>query len=205
MSDLAKGASQTLICTPQILRENTIVDNNTDEKKVGVLIRQVEDDYIRDIIGPSLYFTLLDKINNNVLSGSYLTLVNNYVIPTVFKWFKHDWLLESSYQMKAKGVGQQTGPNYQAASMSDIKDLKEFYLSKAQQTSNVMIRYLTAYQDQFPEYRQFITLEDTPPANSVTSSNIVLPPRGPRGNWGCCGTDDAGNWKNRFSNDTPWT
>lgn len=205
---MAKGSAQTLLCTPQIARENTLIDENYDEKKLAVMLRQVEDDIIRPIIGVPLYFSVLDKINTNTLAGDYLTLVDQYLIPLTLRWLQHDFVLYSSYQFKAKGVTQAGGPNETPASMSDQKALRDSLRSKAEDFSNVVIRYLKASManNTFPEYNQYITIEDTPGANSVKSSNIVLPKR-----WGtsgfnvtkgdgcdnCGGPDD---WANRFIN-----
>lgn len=196
-----KGGSQTLIVTPQIVRENTLIDDNYDEKKLAVMIRQVEDDIIKTIVGVPLYFSILDKINTSTLSGDYLTLVDHYLVPLTLRWIQHDFVLYASYQFKDKGVTQQGGPNETPATMSDQKALRDTLRSKAEDFSNIVIKYLKAslQTNAFPEYTTYRTIEDTPGANSVSSSNIVLPPR--RGAYGWC--DDCNtewDWKNRFTN-----
>ncbi len=170
-----KGMSQTLLVTPQIVRENTTIDDNNDEKKLAVVIRQVEDDYIRNIIGPNLYFTLLDKVNTNSLSGDYLTLINHYVVPTILRWVEHDWQIKGSFQNRSQGIGQQSTPNYVPVALADIEKLLESHYSpKAKDASNVMIRYLKANSDKFPEYYNWVNLEDTIPDTELKSSGILL-------------------------------
>jgi hypothetical protein len=182
------GATKILLITPETLRQNTVVNDNTDEKVLFKSIRTAEDKFIRPLVGSNLYNTLLAQVTGNTLAGYYKTLMDDYLIPCLFEYAVLEYLPWAAFKIKDKGPGQQGGGDFQPASMQDLASLKEDIRQSAQFYADAMIRYLRANAERFPEYYQYASLEDIPPATDDYFSGIQFTDRTGRG----------GDWKDRF-------
>ena len=157
---MSVGASRVLLISPQYLRDNTVINDNTDEKILIKSIRTAEDKYIKPLIGSNLYYTLLDKITGGTVSAQYQTLLEDYAIPCLLEYSLLEYLPFSAFKIKDAGVGQQTKPEYTPASMSDIGKLKEEVRTSAQFYGDALVRYLKANASSFPEYLVVRNQED---------------------------------------------
>lgn len=58
-----------------------LVHENANDKLISVAIRRVQDLKIQEALGSDLYNELINRVNNNNVTGDYLSLLRDYVAP----------------------------------------------------------------------------------------------------------------------------
>ena len=73
----------TLLISEAKVRAFSDLNESVDDALMVNGIREAQDIVIQPIIGTILYNTLLTKIDNNSVSGSYQTLIDDYIQPAL--------------------------------------------------------------------------------------------------------------------------
>lgn len=164
-----------LLISPTILKDRMSLHDNIDEKLLFPEIKLAQDRYIHPILGTALYDKIVGDINSTgTTTGSYKTLLDNYIIDTLC-WYVMAELPEGiSFQIWNKGVVRKTGDNVEPATMSDLIDLSNKYRARAEWYAERLTKYLkqNASATVLPEYLQPGSSIDT---IQPTQSNFTMP------------------------------
>src|SRR5262245_35233178 len=77
---------QTLLMTPNLLKQLSQAHSNIDDKLITPEIIANQDMYIMPLLGSSLFDRLISEVKNNTLTGDYLTLHEQYVIKCLLNY-----------------------------------------------------------------------------------------------------------------------
>ncbi len=73
----------TLLISEAKVRAFTDLNESVDDSLMVNAIREAQDISIQPIIGTKLYNVIIEKIDNNSVSGSYQTLLDDYIQPAL--------------------------------------------------------------------------------------------------------------------------
>ena len=117
--------------TEQYLKLNVPITNNVDDTDFVPLIKSAADQYVRSILGTYFYNYLLQEYNNQTLSATEITLVQDYIQYSVAWRVASETAITVSYQLKNKGLQKQSGDYSQAVDMSEIAFMSHHYRDRA--------------------------------------------------------------------------
>ena len=130
----------------------TQLSGNVDIDKVTPFVKVAQDIQVQEVLGTKLYRAILTKVQNNTLTGNYLTLVNEYIQPLLIHYAMADFMLFHGYEISNAGILRNTPENTNLPSKEEIdmlvkrqRDIAETYRQKA-------VYYLNYYPQLFPEY-----------------------------------------------------
>jgi len=140
-----------MIITPSDL-QGTMVNANLDDLYLQNAINEAEGVYLREILGDLLYNTIINKINNQTLTGKYATLVDQYI--KIYLQYKTQSLLvpQVAFKIRNAGVISQFDQGFNTTSVKDTMYVQEQYDSKAEFYANRLTVYLQKNASDFPEY-----------------------------------------------------
>jgi hypothetical protein len=172
---MSAGATITLFLTPQYLRENTIIGDSVDGNLIQPVIRLVQDKHIHPLLGSNLYVNLQDRITGSTLSGSYLTLMEKYVIPAMSQYCIYELVPYLNYKFRAKGISRQTSDTSTPAELSELYYLRDNIRDTAQFYGEMLTKYLCANQTLFPEYNVVNSSDDLTGTSGDYFGGIHIP------------------------------
>lgn len=170
--------SRLLLISPDYLKANTIVNENTQEKLLRKAIITASDKYLMPTIGSELYNTLIGMISGGTMTaGPYKILLDTYVVPMLTEASVMEAAPFFMTKFRNKGLQQQTsGENSQPAPfenvemvMASIRDSYQFY-------SELLIKYLRANTQVYPEYLNYqAVLNSMAPSKTNAFTGIQFP------------------------------
>jgi hypothetical protein len=169
-------ANRALLITPAFLKANSRFDANVTDVVLRDCIRTAEDIYLMPKLGSQLCQAVSDKVENNTLSGTYETLLEDYISPALLKYAHYEYLCQT-FKIKNKGNVKENSANSVPADKDDIFVNKSHILDTAEFYSGLLINYLVENSSSFPEYYSYVNISDIPPATKAWSSGIVYPDR----------------------------
>lgn len=145
--------AQVLFINRDDLVRFTSANGNIDTDSFIQYIFISQEIQIQRFLGTELYKQLETKISNNNLTGHYLTLVTDYIKPSLCHWAMVEWLPFGAYSISNNGIYKKTAENAINVDKNEVDFLIEKERTTAQYFSNRLIDYL---QDNspahFPEY-----------------------------------------------------
>jgi hypothetical protein len=134
------------------LKDNTPVHKNCDINDVVINIKPAGDMYVKPLIGSYFYNDLLTKFNNQTASANELTLIEDYIKPSMAWKAASESVLTLSYQLKSKGVQVQSGDYSSNAEDKTIMFLVHHYADKGLYYLNKLSEYLNDNKDLYSNY-----------------------------------------------------
>jgi len=135
------------------LVKNTAISGNVDTDKFIHYIKIAQEIHVRNYIGTDLYNKISSDILASSLSGTYLSLVNDYIQPMLIHFAMSEYLLFASYTIANGGVLKQSNDNAEIASKSEIDSLIAKERDYAEYYTNRFIEYMSFNApNSFPEY-----------------------------------------------------
>ena len=187
---MAIGINMVLFLTPQTLKDNTVINNNVEDKILRKCISSAEDKYIHPLVGSGLYSAITGHISALMLSGTpipatYKTLLDDYIVPTLIEYSTYE-LIPFSYKIFNKGISRQSSPDSIPAEVDELIYLRNNILNQAQFYGTRLTSYLRTNSNLYPEYYT-VMAGDIQPAKGAYSSAILIPGRNRSGYGDCCG------------------
>ena len=166
----------TLFISEAKIRAFSDINDSVDDALIVNGIREAQDIAIQPIIGTKLYDALITKVNNSSLSGSYQTLVDDYIQPALVYASLYN-VTEAVYvRTRNNGLLTPTGGENSVnvdRSMYDAK--RQSIFNKQQFYSDQLSRYLTENIAQYPELGENTLLyQFVPDYGSQYRSPIVM-------------------------------
>lgn len=143
---------KALFISREDLVRYTPISGNLDFDRVVQYIEIAQDIHIHELLGGNLYDKLQNDIINNSLTGTYETLVNKHIKPTLAQYALLEFLPFSQFSINNKGVFKHTSESAETLSKSDINMMMEASRDTAQHYATRMVDYLCNYPTDFPEY-----------------------------------------------------
>lgn len=137
--------------TENYIKEKTPITSNIDVKLINPYINTASDMRIKKAIGTYFYNILLGKYNTQTLSVNETTLVS-YIQPTVAWYAAVDCVLGLSYQLKNKGLQQQSSDYSTNVELKVVDRNSDYYLQKANFYESELSDFLILNGNLYPDY-----------------------------------------------------
>ena len=160
------------------LVKNSIIDGNIDTDKLLGFLKVSQQIEIQNLLGTDLYNKISADIISGAaggagLSGNYLTLVNDYVQPTLIWFAQMNYIPFAAYRISNNGVLKGTSEQSQPVDKNEV----DYLVGKAREYANYystrLVDYLSFNDNLFPEYNSN-TNEDIDPDTDTTFKGWVL-------------------------------
>jgi hypothetical protein len=174
MSTINANSYNAFFIDEQSLKDNSLINDNVDMKMITPTIRLVQDVYLYKILGSSLYTDLQNKIVTKTLNTDELFLMRGYIAPVMIWGIMVQAPLTITYKYSNKGVQTMNSDNSNPASLSELQALQSQARTNYDLYVERLIKYLIAYQNLFPAYRQMTALNDVSPQTTGFKSRLAL-------------------------------
>tara|TARA_R110002074_G_scaffold227644_1_gene399257 strand:+ start:250 stop:765 length:516 start_codon:yes stop_codon:yes gene_type:complete len=167
-----------LFITREDLVRNSIIDGNVDYDKIIQFVSVAQQIDIQNLLGTDLY----NKISADIISGAgggaglvgnYLTLVNDYVQPTLIWFAQMNYIPFAAYSITNKGILKGSSETAQNVDKNEV----DYLVSKAREYANYystrLVDYLCSNSSLFPEYSSN-SGADISPDSDTTFNGWVL-------------------------------
>lgn len=165
--------AQALLISRKDIVKFTAMNGNVDTDKFIQFVKIAQDIHIQNYLGTDLLNKIETDILASSLSGSYLTLVTDYVKPMLIHWAMVEYLPFSAYTLANKGVYKHTSENATNVEKEEIDFLIEKERNLAQYYTDRFISYMSFNNDSFPEYNSNSN-EDVHPDKDASFEGWVL-------------------------------
>lgn len=93
-----------LFISAQYVKDNGIVDENTDSKFILAGIRDAQEYQLQEIIGTDLLEEIQTQVQDSTLTAANTSLLNNFIIPYLLKQAESSLVFDIHYRLRNKGV-----------------------------------------------------------------------------------------------------
>lgn len=166
----------TLLISEAKVRAFTDLNESVDDSLMVNAILEQQDMVIQPIIGTKLYNTIIEKIDNSSVSGSYQTLLDDYIQPALVYSSLYN-ITENIYvRSRNNGLLTPTGGENSVNVDKNMYDTKrQSIFNKQQFYSDQLSRYLNEKYNLFPELGENTELyQFIPDYGSQYRSPIVM-------------------------------
>lgn len=132
------------------LKEDTVINENTDNKLISPTILMVQDIYIQGIIGTSLYNELKNQVKADTVTTLNQTLLNNYLQPAIKHYCMAELCLPLTYKFMNKSIVTKNNENSVTATPEQLSQIKNYYLNHAEWYAKRIVKYLQQNQSKYP-------------------------------------------------------
>lgn len=166
--------ARTLLIDMDYIKDNSILDDNVDERLMVDALWTAQREYIKPILGTDLYDDIIAKAAAATLASNDLILVNEYIAPCLLKYLIFEMTPILAYKYRNKGVVQQNSENSQSTSFEDLNHLLNRWKDKAEMFAQDAIDYLCANSTLFPLYTSNSDADDIYPKSSAFTGGLYL-------------------------------
>lgn len=142
----------TLFIDHNYVIQRSFLEENVGGEMINKAIYQAQRIYILELLGTNLYNALLNKIDNDTLSGKYKELVDEYVAPTLCLYTQFVILPLINYKLTNKAISKKTSDYSDYADLNELKFLSNRIESYAQYESQRLKDFIINNQNDFIEY-----------------------------------------------------
>ena len=161
------------------LVKNSIIDGNVDTDKFIQFIKVAQEIDIQNLLGTELYNKISEDIISGAaggagLTGNYLTLVTEFIQPTLIWFAQMNYIPFSAYSITNKGILKGSSETAQNVD----KDEVDYLVAKAREYANYystrLVDYLCFNNSLFPEYTSNTNNDISPDTSSTAFNGWVL-------------------------------
>lgn len=169
---------KALLINENILKSETILNDNVGSEFIRPAIEASQDMYLQLLIGTELIEKLYDLIvTNNIAEAKYADykiLIDDYIT----NYLKYKVLAEITiplaYKYRSAGVIQSSGDHYQQSTLRDATMVQNHYEQRATFYAERLTKYLNANSDKYPEYMSTRDSADMKANPDAYQTNILL-------------------------------
>ena len=161
-----------LFISESYLKNNTLVDDNVDQRLIIPSIMTVQDMQLHPILGTPLYEDLKAKITATTLNADETTLINDYIAKMLLQWSMYELTLSMLFKYRNKSVSTKSSDNSQPIDYQDLQFLRDDWKNKAEFYDKRLINHLIDNRSLFPKYTA--TSDDMNARKSAYSTSIYL-------------------------------
>lgn len=138
------------------LKDNSPVLQYVNDDELQVYIRPAQDIYIQKALGSKLYYSLMEKINNQTLNNNDVDLISKYIQPALVWWVTHEFALYANYKFTNKAISKQNSDNSNPSELNEVNYLTTSLRQKAQYFTDRLTKHLMGSTTIFPEYLELL-------------------------------------------------
>jgi hypothetical protein len=144
--------AEVLLITRDDVVKFTAMNGNVDTDNFIQWIKVAQDIHIQNFLGTRLLDKIKADIENDDLTGDYLSLTTTYIKPMLIHWAMVEYLPFAAYTIANKGVYKHNSENATNVEKNEIDFLIEKERSIAQHYTERFIDYMSFNMNLFPEY-----------------------------------------------------
>lgn len=169
-----------LIVTERWIKDNGLIQDNTDPKLITPIIVLVQDLYIHPILGTDLYEEILSQIETSTVgtyddvSAANIALLDGYVLPCIMWYVLCECSPAFQYRYLNKGVMSKSSDNSTPVDLSVIKYAMDKWKNHAEVYAQRTTKFLTANTDTYPKYIANTDENDISPNRNNFTSSLYL-------------------------------
>ena len=161
-----------LFISESYLKNNTLVDDNVDQRLIVPSIVTVQDMQLHPILGTPLYEDLKAKITATTLNADETTLINDYIAKMLLQWSMYELTMSMLFKYRNKSVATKSSGNSQPIDYQDLQFLRDDFKNKAEFYDKRLINHLIDNRSLFVKYTT--TSDDLHARKSAYSTSIYL-------------------------------
>jgi hypothetical protein len=166
--------AEVLFISDVYIKKYTQVNDSVDPNFFYPSIYLSQDKYLQPYLGTNLYNKLKDDVANNTLTGDYKTLMDDYCLKVVLWWTMVDVYPYLTYKIDNGSLVQRVSEDTQPASDSVMKQMMDRAKQNAEYYQGLLIDYLCANSNLFPEYSNNTYPERNPIGIRKGDSNYIF-------------------------------
>ena len=144
--------AEVLLISPEYLRQRTALNDAVEQNLIYPATLTAQDKYAEGYLGTDLYNAIKTKIDNNTLSGNYLTLHTEYIKPMMAWWTMVDLYPTLWIKHDNGGLVSRISTDTQTIDTGQYKKLVDTATQNAQFYTERLVKYLCKNNALFPEY-----------------------------------------------------
>lgn len=152
----------TLLISPQYIKQYSTVGDNVDEAYITPAIIDAQLMGLQPIIGTMLYDALCEMVSTSTLTDHCKVLLDNYIAPYLLNKTQANLQMKLFSKQRNAGVVTYLDTNQQNIDISTVKFIKADYDNRADFYANRLMDYLCANSELYPEYRNRRDCADMP-------------------------------------------
>jgi len=170
--------SYVLFISEAKLKDSTAINLNVDPQILLPYVLQAQRIYIEPKLGTTLYQKLEAEITAGTLTGSYKTLVDEYIGDCLPSWAFHMCIPYLRFKTENGNIYSKTSETGNALSTEEAQHLREEVRNNAEYFTERMIQYITNNITLFPEYNTNSGADISPDQNAYYNGmNLERPMR----------------------------
>ena len=155
------------------LVRNSIIDGSVDYDKIVQFLKLSQEIDIQNLLGTDLYNRISTDIENSTLSGDYLTLVSDYIQPTLIWFAQVNYIPFAAYTIAKGGVYKHSSETGENVNKNEV----DYLVGKAREYANYystrLVDYLCFNQSKFPEYTSNSDNDISPDTDTVFNGWVL--------------------------------
>lgn len=144
--------AQTFFISVQYVKDNSIVDENVDEKYIRIAIQKAQKNFILYLIGTGIYNELASQIQNNTLTSLNTTLLDSYIAPCLLSYTLVELSPFLLYKLSNRNLGVKEADKVTAADWATMDKVMERFENDAQLEAKKLRNYIIENQTLYPLY-----------------------------------------------------
>jgi hypothetical protein len=134
--------------TAQQVIDNSFSSTNTDPNFIKTTsIEQTQLKHIKPVLTEDLYDLIVTENNASSLSAVNQTIFDNYIVPAMYWFVKHDVILDIAIKSNSKGVNRSFGNFSEQGTNTDVSHTMEVALER-------MTEYIQDNETDYPTYNR---------------------------------------------------
>lgn len=170
---------RTLFISEKYIKENSVIDENTDYKKILPTVWQCQMQYIQNLLGTKLYEYLIVEINDLLdnavpLEAVDKTLIDDYISDAHLYWCEYELQIPLLYETRNKNVSKNRSDNADPIGLKESYRIENRFKDKAEFFSERLSDYLCANSDLYPSYCTEDASDEVRPTEGKPTTNLYL-------------------------------
>ena len=120
-----------LFISENYVKNNSLIDENVDVRLILPSIRDSQELRIHPILGTPLYEDLKTKISGGTLTADDITLLDNYIAPSMLQWTMYECSASMLFKYRNKSVATKSSENSQPIDFQNLQFLRDEWKNKA--------------------------------------------------------------------------
>jgi len=178
-----------LFISENYVKNNSLIDENVDVRLILPSIRDSQELRIHPILGTPLYEDLKNKITGGTLTADDITLLDNYIAPSMLQWTMYECSASMLFKYRNKSVATKSSENSQPIDFQNLQFLRDEWKNKAEERDQRLINYLCENDELYPKYKEYS--EDLHPKKTAYQTSFYL-----GGYYSDCWRDEYKYYKN---------
>lgn len=142
----------TLLLREDDISKLTALSGNIDSDAIVPFIATAQKNEIRRILGMDLYNVIVDKFDNDTLSGHYLTIYEEFVVDMLVYYAAGDYIQLGSYKINNGGIFKATAEGGTSVDINEINALATNYKRLGDAVELVFKEYMSTIS--IPEFKK---------------------------------------------------